>query len=397
MNKTLPILVFTCSACLGWWVSGGESAVSLPQAAESSSNRLERKREAGYTTHAREAEFEAFAKRVPTISREDRKAFSENLTPQERAALLDVIIRQGDPGGFSAETKDTLSDIINAWAAKDFAGAWAWSQQLGSKSCRNYVASALVERMTGEDLPRALALHLEMSAADPTFYSNVPTWALMNSTTSNASDFLDLLGKLNTGGSISGVGCDFAKNFDFQRAAEGVNTLLENTKKLPSAFPLNFYAVWAERDPDAAMAWFANHNGGFERFSNLLEGVEKQGIPGAASAWAASKIQESETFRKVIVDGLANNSSAAEIDGVVKALPDSKSRDQFLTELFVKQPANFAATLAKMSSPQARLEAFEQVKKGGGDFSEKISEAQYQAWGVTRQQFEAVFSPTKKP
>ncbi len=132
-------------------------------------------------------------------------------------------------------------------------------------------------------------------------------------------------------------------------------------------------------------------------FSDLLEGIEKQGIPEAASAWVASKIEESESSRQLIVEGMSN-ASAASINGIVKAQANSNSSDRFLTELFVNQcqyyPHDFTTTLSGMSSTQARLEAFAQVKKAGADLTEEITETQYQAWGVTKQQFEAIFPPT---
>jgi hypothetical protein len=153
-----------------------------------------------------------------------------------------------------------------------------------------------------------------------------------------------------------------------------------------------------ERDPDAAFAWLASEKqNSILSFNQLLEGIEKQGIPGAASAWAAGKIEESESSRKSVIDGMYYAEAAA-INGIVKALPNTNSSDRFLTELLIVKPkdrrADLTPMLGGMSSPQARLEAFSQVKKQGHQLSNNITQNQYQAWGVTQQQFEAIFPPT---
>ena len=106
---------------------------------------------------------------------------------------------------------------------------------------------------------------------------------------------------------------------------------------------------------------------------------------------------ESESSRKSVIDGMYYAEAAA-INGIVKALPNTNSSDRFLTELLIAKSkggtVDLKPMLSGMSSPQARLEAFSQVKKQGHHLSNKITQNQYQAWGVTQQQFEAIFPPT---
>jgi hypothetical protein len=95
-----------------------------------------------------------------------------------------------------------------------------------------------------------------------------------------------------------------------------------------------------------------------------------------------------------------SNAPAASINGIVRALANPNTSDRFLTELFINQcnsyPCDFTTTLPGMSSPQARLQALAQAKKAGVNLVEEITEAEYQTWGITKQQFEVIFPPTAK-
>jgi hypothetical protein len=398
MKKRFLCLIFVGSVALGWLAGGGVSTTNPPHALQTSQTRPERKTAPRQTSTAREAEFLAFAKRLPTFFDNEDNEFSKNLSPQDRGALIETLLKEGNPSGLKSEGHSAVSSTLQVWVKEDFESAWTWSQQIANDASRRFIMGEILEQLVDKDPTRAFALHLEMSAADPKFKSDAPLFALRATTPKSASDFINLLNKIPPnvhGGST--CHCDFARNFDFQQAAVGISALLKKQDQVPSAFPMNFMQVWGERDPDAAFAWLASekpHN--FLRFGGLLEGIEKQGVPGAASAWAAGKIEESESFRKVVIEGMCQAQAAA-INGIVKALPDTNSSDRFLTGLFIlnieRDSQGFMQILSGMSSPQARLEAFSQVKKQGRSLNNTITRDQYQALGVTQQQFESIFPP----
>ena len=99
--------------------------------------------------------------------------------------------------------------------------------------------------------------------------------------------------------------------------------------KVP-VFPSNFVSNWAARDADAAYAWFAkNENVTYEKFGSLLEGVEKQGVPGASYTWAADKLEEPGTARDAVIRGLAQfdwERKTTTINSIAQAMPDDASR-----------------------------------------------------------------------
>jgi hypothetical protein len=397
MKKRFLCLIFVGCVPLGWLARGGVSPQNPPQAIQASQTRREGKTAPRQTSTTREAEFLAFAKRLPPLTNAEGHEFNKNLTPQDRGLLLETLLKEGNPSGLKYEGHSAISSILEIWVNEDFEGAWTWSQQLTNDTSRRFMMGKILDQLSRKDLTRALALHLEMHAADPKFESDAPLFALEATTPKSASDFINLLNKipLHGGGTED---FDFAKDFDFQQAAVGTSELLKKQNQLPDEFPMNFIKAWGERDPDAAFAWLASekHNNKFS-FNELLEGIEKQGIPGAASTWAAGKIEESESSRKSVIDGMYHAQSAA-INGIVKALPNTNSSDRFLTELLIAKSkggtVDLKPMLSGMSSPQARLEAFSQVKKQGHNLSNKITQNQYQAWGVTQQQFEAIFPPT---
>jgi hypothetical protein len=399
MKKLFFVLIFVGNTVLGWLIHAGARAENPQQSAQTSSAQRELATRTDRAKEAREKEFKNLAKKFSRIDASEQCALSRNIAPQDRGAFLEAFLKEQDPSGYSSEANRMIEDIVKIWAAEDFEGAWNWSRQIIDDNCRRYISGKVLTELAEKDLTRALALHMEISIVDPEFYSDAPFLALQETTRKSARDFLDVLGKipLHQGGTLN---FEFAKDFNFTEAAEGISALLRKQKELPHQFPMNYMEVWGERDPDGALIWLANqeHYNKLD-FADLLEGVEKQGIPGAASAWVAKKIEESEKFRKVIIEGVSNP-SAARLNGILKALPDSNSSDRFLTQLLVNQsqyrPIDFTTTLSGMSSLQARLDALAQVKKVGRDLGSNISETQYEAWGVTREQFETIFPPSGK-
>lgn len=142
-----------------------------------------------------------------------------------------------------------------------------------------------MEKLAEKDPSRALAASIEMSSTDPKFHSSVGLRLLNKAASKSAGDFNEALAKLPLIDITCNSGFGFTKNFDFQKAADGTSALLRKQKELPAAFPRNFLTTWGERDPDAAFAWYATAKKSRQiNFQFLLDGIEKQGISGAASA-----------------------------------------------------------------------------------------------------------------
>jgi hypothetical protein len=337
------------------------------------------------------------------MSIEESDAFRKSLAPADRTAAIDALLAQAGPEGFHWTTKSMIGNILKAWAGEDFDGAWEWCSTIESDGNRNFVAAQLLDLLTENDPDRALALHLEMSAGDPKFISNVPLTLLGKTTSMDAGSFLDLLGKTPFGGGTSGTAMDFAADFNFQQAADGINALLRTQQgKHPPAFPTNFIASWAARDPDAAYTWFSkNQNIPFENFGSLLEGIEKQGVPGASITWAADKLNQSAPTRGAMIHSLSqidNSHRATTINSIAQALPDTASRDHFLTDVITmsneSNPADaFGFALNAMSSPEVRLEALRRLAESKRLDIAKTPDAQLQTWGLNRQQVEQAVGP----
>ncbi len=136
------------------------------------------------------------------------------------------------------------------------------------------------------------------------------------------------------------------------------------------------------------------------QFEDFFGGLEIHNNPGAVWGWVAEKILQSEVSSKAI-SGDLHSLHAVSFNGIVQALPDLASRDRFLIQVVQEhgtaneQDETPSIAISAMSSPEVRLEAFSQMRKHEDqpDIA-NVTEADLQAWGVTRQQITAIFSAT---
>jgi hypothetical protein len=391
-------LIFAAGIGAGWLMFSGDMRSSAESADNKSAASVVRKREARPAISSHEAKFRSFAKDLPKLNVEEQWAFQKSLAPADRAAAVEALLAQAGPNGISTDAKGIIRGLLFKSADEDFDGAWAWCQRIESDPNRQFVASQLIEGLAKKDRDRALALHLEMAAEDPEFGSYVPFEILKQAVTKDAAAFLDLIGKVpfrKTGS--SGTLMDFATDFDFQQAAEGLTVLKKNNvEKSPAVFPTNFLSTWAARDADAAYAWYSKNPSGstFESFDSLLDGIEKQS-PGTSTVWAADKLSQPGDERDAMIRSLSQHSSdnSTVINSIAQAMPDTSSRDRFLGDVVTTSCMNdtiaaFGYAITQQSSPSARLETLQQLTNKNRLTAAKIPDAQLQQWGLTRQQVE---------
>jgi hypothetical protein len=398
-------IIFAAGLGAGWVMFGGGIREIAEPAENKSAAPVITKREARLVTSPHEVKFRNFAKELPTLSMEKREAFQNSLTSGDRPAALEAMLAQAGPYGIPGETAAMISEILKAWADEDFDGAWAWCRRIESDANRNFIASELLPQLVDKDPYRALALHLEMVAGGPGFSSSVLFELLPQVATKDAASFLDFLGKLPFDYNDQSIPVEFAADFNFQHAADGIVALSKNKKAPIQILPSNLLSTWAKRDADAAYAWFSkNGNLPHENFGNLLEGIEKQGPPGASYSWAADKLNEPGCRREPMIRALADirsDHNTSVINGIAQAMPDTADRDRFLGDVmmmnYLANPVDhYGYALNQMSSPTARLEIFQRLGKVDRLVNaENIPDAQLQQWGITRQQVEELLQPNR--
>jgi hypothetical protein len=394
---------------MGWLIRSRATVVNLPPSINSSPNSAQ-KHELRPATTKSKTKWQTFAAQFSEISRPDREVFKENIAPQDRKVVIEALLEQGGPSGFGVHMELMIDQILSAWGGENFEEAWAWSQQIQGDGTRNFVSGKLIGLMVKTDPSRALAAYLEFEQTNPSFKSEVPGKFFASAALKNAEEFLYYAESFRFSWDTSEP-CEFAKDFNFQQVADGISKLpKKKAGKLPLGFPHNFYEAWAEHDREAAFKSFTG--GVLERlgdFDVFLTGLEEHDKPEAIWSWVAEKIQESDVSNKAIRNGFANVQSVS-FNGIIQALPDTASRDQFLIQLvrdvrngypFEKIPS---LAISAMSSPHVRLEAFSQLQKerSKNDYPQpditKATEADLQAWGVTRQQIADIFpAPVEKP
>jgi hypothetical protein len=356
------------------------------------------------------SKWQNFATQFSEISYLERREFEKNIAPQDRKAVIEALLAQGGPQGFDNKMEGLIDRLLGVCAEENFEETWAWSQQIKGEGTQNFIAGKLLDLMVKTDPKRAITLYLELEQTHPGFKSKVPEKVLASAALKNAEEFLDTAANFSFDWS-QGDDCKFAKDFNFQQVADGIAKLPKKEEgKLPWGFPGNFYEAWAERDRDAA---FANFTGGVLRrlgdFNALYWQLQRHDKPDELWSWVAEKIQESEVSNKAIRNGFASMESVS-FNGIIQALPDTASRDQFLIQLVRDDRSGYqfeeipSLAISAMSSPHVRLEAFSQLQKerSKNDYPQpditKATEADLQAWGVTRQQIADIFSvPVEKP
>ncbi|MES2921181.1 MAG: hypothetical protein V4819_06535 [Verrucomicrobiota bacterium] len=398
MKARWALIFFATGLGAGWLIFGGGLRASAQFAGNNSAASVVRKREARPVKSPHEAKFRSFAKELPSLSEEEMEAFKKSLAPGDRPAAVDALLAQAGPYGLPGEVTNMISEILKTWAGEDFDGAWDWCRRIESDANRNFIASELLDQLVDKDPDRALALHLEMVAEGTGFDSRILFELLRQVTTKDAASFLNFLGKLPSDYNDQEMPVEFAADFNFQQAADGIVALRKNQKAPIQILPNNLLSSWATRDADAAYAWFSkNGNLPRENFGNLLEGIEKQGNPGASYSWAADKINEPGCRWETMIHALADirsDENTSVINGIAQAMPDTANRDRFLGDVVMMNHlanpvAHYGYALTQMSSPTARLETFQRLGKANKLFdAENIPDTQLQQWGITRQQVE---------
>ena len=362
----------------------------------------ERRKEAGGIAHSQK--WQSLGKRIATFSDKERANFLEQLAPTDRGKALDALMSQVGPGRSSPLITSMMSEILKSWATENFEETLSFSQKCSNDGMRNYMLDQLLEVAAVEDPDRALQLYVDQIIVDPTFRSEVYITVAENKGGESAQQLLDILFKLRVRGSgYAGINVNFSDDYDFRAAADGIAAMIEaNPEQHFTVLPMNLLSSWAAADPDAAQAWWAK-GGSFmsDDWYKLLMGVEKNSTPEAAAAWTAAKLAEPGAPRERMIQNLSrfdDEANGGRISRIAQAIPEVAAKDHFFNEIIFANKSilsgGYRSAMSGLSSTAARLAAFQKIgaKKLWIDL-EEINDAQFQAWGLTRQQVELIVKP----
>lgn len=384
----------------GWWIQGGATLAGFPGMEKSSQPDSMQINHSQRPIVKSDPKSQMFTNQFSTASHEEREILEAAITPQDRKGVIEALISQGGPDGFADEIEEVIERLLALWGSENFEAAWAWSQQIDGRGARNFLTGKLLNLLVTTDPERALALHLEFAGTNVDFESKVPEKILAKAALTNAEDFLKYAEKFEMVYHRTGRDCEFAADFNFQALADGLAKLkrTDASQKFPEGFPSNFFETWAKRDRQAAF------NGGVLTglidFRDFLQDIEKDNSEHSWD-WVAQQIQSSEVSSKAISKSMYIPSES--FNRIIQALPDAVTRDRFLLQVVLEGGVTYRANdipsiaISAMSSPQARLEAFSQMQQVREKNSwEKldstpITDADLQAWGITRQQISALF------
>ncbi len=352
---------------------------------------------------AHSQKWQSLAKQVITFSAEERSSFLKQLAPADRGKALDALMSQAGPDSSSHLVTSTMDGILKSWAEEDIEEALSHCQKCTNDGMRKYILGKLLETLAEKDPDRAIQLFAQQKTEDPSFQPNVVFTLARTRMGEDADQLVDLLSKLGLSSGSSGTGVNFSNDYDFQTAADGIMAMIKaNPGKSPTVLPTNLMESWATLDPDAAQTWWLK-NGSFayNDWGDLFSGIEKHSTPDAAAAWLVAKFEEPGAPRaRMILDLSFNNDGgfAGKINTIARAMPDIATQDRFLTDVILTNQNPLSSrnrfAISGLSTPQARLAAFQKIgARNRVTDLEEIDDAQFQGWGITRQQVEQIVKP----
>jgi hypothetical protein len=395
MKMSWGLLIFALGLFVGWQIRG--NATDPSESVKSTTSKPVSPRPVRPAATAHETKWIAFGKSAKDLSHQEKQEAIKNLAPQDRMAALQALASQAGLEGLNYQVKSLMENILENWTDENFDEAWNAARTTTDPDLAKFMMKTVLDHFSKKDPERAFAIHQEQLASDPEFKSNAPGRLLSARLKVGASEYLEILSQIPFGSGTSGSNANFAEDFDFQQAADGLAQLMEKQQgKKPSLFPTNFHTEWAKRDPEAVFAfWTANPSLPFNGLEEILQGMDSAS-PESSASWLAAKLLNPAMPREKMIEALAGSAEdqAARINGIVRALPDEATADAFLSEVLAANPygnslEKHSFVISALSSPAARLEAFQAMKsKHRAPKIEKISDAQLQAWGITRQQAE---------
>ena len=396
--------IFLVGSLFGGWIgySSRPAGANLRTKNEIAlKNPRDRKIQAGAEAHSQK--WRSLAKQVTTFSDEERSGFLKQLAPADRGRALDALMSQAGPGSSSHHNTSTMDEIIKSWAIEDFEEALSYCQKCTSDGMRKYMLGELLEVLAENDPDRALQLLVQQSTEDPSFDSNVIFELARTKMGGNANQLVDFLTKFPMKSGSAAASVNFSHGYDFEVAANGIIAVIKaNQGKNPAVLPMNLMESWAALDPDAAQTWWEK-NGSFpyNDWSKILSGVEKHSTPEAAAAWVVAKFEKPGAPRAKMIRDLASDGVdgiAGKINMIARAMPDVGAQDRFLTDVILENSASltrhYRFAISGLSSPQTRLTVFQKIGSENCVIDlQAVDDAQFQAWGLTRQQVELIFKP----
>lgn len=408
MKKPWAIgVAFASGALLGWGLrGGGQGGIQQAEAAQSAPKREERPAK---TPH--DAKWVNFGKQVGRFSEQEKQDFLKKLEPKDRFKALLAIVSQGGPSGLHYQLRNLATSILRDLAKEDFEETWEASLAVENDGIRRYLLQELLDLHADSNPEQAFALYLECVADDPMLSSRAPSKMAELKAAEGTRAFLDFWAKFPAVDSASRYVTDatFAEDFDFRLVAEE----FERSKAIRRPFSLkNFTSEWTKRDPEGAYDYLKMgelHNGAdwqanANDWSGLFVGLEARVGLAESSAWVVEKLEDPNEPREKVIEGivraafdpLSNQMNSARVLNIAQAMPDTGSRDRFLTELVTQagfhSVERFSFAFKELSTSEARLNALKELHtKNPSASSGSLPDSLLITWGVTRQQVDAVW------
>jgi hypothetical protein len=404
MKKLWILPIFVGGVLAGWLGRGNGAAPPELETSQTLSTKAARHREAGPSKSTGDPKLATFGKRMGESNGGEFIPLWEELSPSERRAAMESMATQA--GLDQVKTKNRILSIMGAvllkWVDADLEGALAAARGTSNEDLRKFMISTIMEQLVKQDPDKALALEEEFPQPHSRYSTPLAEKALEEKIKAGAAGYIGMMEKLTFSKGGSGAPSQFPADFDFRTVADGTARLMASRDGMsPPWFPTNFYSEWAKRDLDSVFDWWATHPSlPFNRLTDILSAMEKTSA-GSSASWIAAKLNVGATRAKIIQElgGGNEGSLPLRIEAISMALPDARSSDAFLTDFLWENTSpkanrqySMAFVVSSISSPQARLEAFQALKAKGGFLStEQFTNAQFDKWGITRSEVEQIF------
>jgi hypothetical protein len=150
--------------------------------------------------------------------------------------------------------------LLMQWFEKAPREAENWLARLDHAADRMRFGEKLVETAAAANYDEAVRLMRQL-CRDQDEVVHIPNVLMDMAVKQGAEALIELLSFSHGPGGGIGHRPEYPEGFDFRTALDGYSNLSANGIH-PVTFPWNLLDEWANRDPEAAIVWAANHRGG---------------------------------------------------------------------------------------------------------------------------------------
>lgn len=257
MKKHLWILAVLLAFTAGWFTGRGRPGVACAAEPVAAGRSMRPQASAAHETSRKR-----WAEKLGEQDGATMPALIGDIPANDRGAAIEAWLRSCGIGGLDGAAIGRLRDLLDAWVATDFEGAWQWAGNLADPGLRELAMTGIAGSLCGSDPHRAF----DCLVAHGEFHREIDDsriYGLMKTLSKEAAKqgpmaIAELWEKLpKAAGSIHsfyGIDIELDPSTDFRALNDALRSKLDKQLDRP-IHPCNAMEAWMRQDPDAATGY----------------------------------------------------------------------------------------------------------------------------------------------